>query len=109
VRWRGGRWSVRAIVEMEERTGACRELWRRPEPLWIFGAGADAAPVAGIGAELGWEVEVVDLRGRLRADRAFAGAVCGRRIEDWAELEERARAAFFFARGDGRIIFWPGS
>jgi len=63
VRMEGREMERPRIVEMEERR-ALVETLQAPQPLWIFGAGADAAPVAGMGAELGWEVEVVDLRGR---------------------------------------------
>jgi xanthine/CO dehydrogenase XdhC/CoxF family maturation factor/GTP:adenosylcobinamide-phosphate guanylyltransferase len=40
------------------------ESFLPPQPLWIFGAGADAAPLASLAAELGWAVEVIDPRRR---------------------------------------------
>ena len=41
-----------------------------PKPLWIFGAGDDAIPLAKIAAEVGWSVSVVDDRAsNLTAER----------------------------------------
>jgi xanthine/CO dehydrogenase XdhC/CoxF family maturation factor/GTP:adenosylcobinamide-phosphate guanylyltransferase len=41
------------------------ETLQPPAPLWIFGAGADAAPLATLASALGWTVEAVDLRAQL--------------------------------------------
>lgn len=50
------------------------ELARPPRRLVVFGAGPDAAPVALLAVELGWDVELVDHRpAYARADR-FPGA-----------------------------------
>jgi xanthine dehydrogenase accessory factor len=51
------------IVEMDGGR-ALVETLQEPMPLWIFGAGADAAPLASLAADLGWAVEVIDLRVR---------------------------------------------
>jgi xanthine/CO dehydrogenase XdhC/CoxF family maturation factor len=50
------------------------EVVRPPRRLVVFGAGPDAAPVARLAVELGWDVELVDHRpAHARADR-FPGA-----------------------------------
>jgi xanthine dehydrogenase accessory factor len=48
------------------------ELIERPVELILFGAGADAVPLAGLGRSLGWRVTVVDMRsGPASAGRKF--------------------------------------
>jgi xanthine dehydrogenase accessory factor len=49
------------IVEMDGGR-ALVETLQPPPPLWIFGAGADAVPLASSAADLGWAVNVIDLR-----------------------------------------------
>src|SRR5262245_27694680 len=76
---------VRAALLQARSTGRSRrmasregdvtvEVARPPWRLLVFGAGPDAAPVARLAVELGWDVEVVDHRSaHARAER-FPGA-----------------------------------
>ena len=45
-----------------ENGSAWIETFRSPPPLWIFGAGADAVPLAQMAQTLGWNVSVIDPR-----------------------------------------------
>ncbi|MEA3186954.1 MAG: xanthine dehydrogenase accessory factor [Chthoniobacter sp.] len=79
------------IVEMEGGR-ALVETLQEPPPLWIFGAGADAVPLAALATASGWMVTVIDLRlqhptrpGHLPARSVAPGAL--------AELEVSPRAA----------------
>ncbi len=48
---------------IETATGrAFIERLEAPQPLWIFGAGADAVPLAQMGGLLGWNVQIIDPR-----------------------------------------------
>jgi xanthine dehydrogenase accessory factor len=52
----------------------CVELVRPPRRLVVFGAGPDAAPVARLAMELGWDVELVDHRPAHARAEHFPGA-----------------------------------
>ncbi len=57
--------------------GAARSFVQKlepPQPLLIFGAGADVAPLAAIGRAVGWQVQVVDLRAPNPARPTFVEA-----------------------------------
>ena len=57
-----------------------------PKPLWIFGAGDDALPLAAMAWELGWDVTVVDHQASLLTQQRFpyARRVC----EAWHNAHE---------------------
>jgi xanthine dehydrogenase accessory factor len=50
------------------------EVARPPLRLLVFGAGPDAAPVARLAGELGWDVELVDHRAAYARPERFPGA-----------------------------------
>jgi xanthine/CO dehydrogenase XdhC/CoxF family maturation factor/CTP:molybdopterin cytidylyltransferase MocA len=68
------------------------ETLQAPPPLWIFGAGADAAPLASQGTALGWDVNVIDLRPR-RAGGAAQLPACSVPPDRLPELDISPRAA----------------
>ena len=50
------------------------EVVRPPRRLVVFGAGPDAEPVARLGVEMGWDVELVDHRPAYARPERFSGA-----------------------------------
>jgi len=68
------------------------ESFLPPQPLWIFGAGADAAPLASLAVELGWAVEVIDPRRRRPGQQSHVPA-CFVAPDRLSELEISPRAA----------------
>ena len=57
--------SVSIRSSTNENSGAARSYVQKlepPQPLFIFGAGADVAPLQSMGRTLGWNVQVFDLR-----------------------------------------------
>jgi CTP:molybdopterin cytidylyltransferase MocA len=79
------------VVEMDGGR-ALVETLQEPLPLWIFGAGADAVPLASFAADLGWTVTAIDLRLQHpeRPRHLPARSVAPERL---SELEISARAA----------------
>jgi xanthine/CO dehydrogenase XdhC/CoxF family maturation factor len=73
-----------------ERIGSAElffEVSERPSRLVVFGAGADVAPLAALGVELGFEVVVVDVRDAFLSAARFPGVsrVCSH-FSRFAEL-----------------------
>ena len=68
------------------------ETFLPPQPLWIFGAGADAAPLASLAAELGWAVDVIDPRRRRPGQQTHVPA-CFVAPDRLSELDISPRAA----------------
>jgi len=68
------------------------ETLQAPPPLWIFGAGADTIPVARQARELGWAVQIIDLRQKRSIQ---PGPFAARFVapEDLGQLEISPRAA----------------
>ncbi len=94
--------TIWADVQSTGRPTCCELAWESyaarilierispPKPLWIFGAGDDAIPLANMAWQLGWAVTVVDHRAsRLSADR-FPNA---RRVCDsWDKVLDQIRS-----------------
>jgi xanthine/CO dehydrogenase XdhC/CoxF family maturation factor len=52
-----------------------KDILSPPVPLFIFGAGPDAVPMARLAGEIGWETTVVDLRSSLPVPRRLFGKI----------------------------------
>jgi xanthine/CO dehydrogenase XdhC/CoxF family maturation factor/GTP:adenosylcobinamide-phosphate guanylyltransferase len=68
------------------------ETLKAPPHLWIFGAGADAAPLASLAAASGWAVEVIDPRPERREGQRHLRARCVP-PDQFSELEIAPRSA----------------
>ncbi len=63
VKFEGADLGTRVVSNREETdAGALLETLETPQQLLIFGAGADAAPLQIIAQNVGWQVQVLDLR-----------------------------------------------
>lgn len=78
-------------VQLASEARSCHVLIERvdpPRPLWIFGSGHDAEPLAALATSMGWRVTVIDRRpGRLRA--ASLPSSTARLVVDWADARDR--------------------
>lgn len=62
VVYEGGRLGTRELHGQANASGSFVERLEPPQPLLLFGAGADVAPLAAIARTLGWNVQAFDLR-----------------------------------------------
>ncbi|MGE0883943.1 MAG: XdhC family protein [Blastocatellales bacterium] len=68
-----GRPAIKLYGRPGEEVKVCHEIIEPPVPLVLFGAGADALPVAHFGQALGWHVTVIDTRAREATKTRFSG------------------------------------